>query len=349
VEDFDAFYIGTLLLPVLLLVGLRLLKRFRATASGAGMVIGWNALLLGFLLSVILLGGETYYRFFVDTTDTFSINKVSQRWFDRYYAYNNFNTRDNIAYRAERDKRKHRITFLGDSFTAGHGIEQVEARMGNMIRAMHPEWEVHVMALNGIESNTQTDFMGKMARADGYEFDVVVLGYCLNDILWLTPGLDEIYDKIYDYAENLNWLERNSYFVNTLAFRFLALRDPVFGSYMDKLEATYTGDTWLQQQQMLLQLRDFMRTQNARLLVVTWPLLGEFGAAGYRLEHVHEQLGQFWQQAGVPHLDLLPTLAPHAREALVVNPYDGHPNEFANQLATDVVNEFLLRELGTSR
>lgn len=349
-EDLDAFFAGVVVLPIVLLLVLRTLarKRKKADSSSWASLLGWNALLLLFLVSIVFLAGETYYRFAVDTTNTFSINKVSQRWFERYYDKNNFNTRDNIDYPRPLTPGKRRITIIGDSFTAGHGIKNVEDRMGNILRKIHPEWEVHVMALNGIESDQQAEFLPKFAEVDGYEYDIVLLAYCLNDIVYLTPGMGAVYDKIYAYSENLGWLERNSYFVNTLTFQLMAINDPSFADYWDRLENTYSGNTWQQQQQTLASIEGYIRSRNARLMVVTWPFLNAVGP-DYRFEEIHEQLDAFWKQGQVPHLDLLPLFRSSNPEDLVVNEYDAHPNELANVMATTAVNKFLMEEMLPNR
>ena len=349
VQEIDAFLIGALAVPLAFIWVLRLLSQKRkADKATLKLVVAWNVVLLLSLLSVLFVSGEMYYRFGVDTTDTFSINKISQRWFDRYYEKNNLNTRDNIDYPVKRTPGKRRVTIIGDSFSAGHGIKDVEDRLGNLLREIHPDWEVHIMALNGIETDQQLEFLPKFAEVDGYEYDIVLLAYCLNDIVYLTPGMAEVYDKIYAYAENLNWLERNSYFVNTLTFRLMAMNDPSFADYWDRLEATYSGNTWVTQQQNLARLQHYIESRNAQLMVITWPFLNTLGPE-YRFQEVHQKLGAFWQAQQVPHLDLLEVFDTYYPDQLVVNEYDAHPNELANAIATTSVSRFLTTNVRPTR
>src|SRR5882762_9278915 len=99
---------------------------------------GWLRLSLGNLLvflSIIgqlFLAGEVYYRFIYDTTDALDSTKVSERWFRRYYHMNSGGCRDNLDYQARIQPGKRRITILGDSFTVGHGIKNVENRFANL-------------------------------------------------------------------------------------------------------------------------------------------------------------------------------------------------------------------------
>ena len=79
---------------------------------------GGNALLLLFLLSLVLLSGECYYRFVYDTTDAFGMSRTSRAWFQRHWHVNNVGVRDSVdVARMNRPTTRHRITFVGDSFT----------------------------------------------------------------------------------------------------------------------------------------------------------------------------------------------------------------------------------------
>jgi hypothetical protein len=51
------------------------------------------------------------------------------------------------------------------------------------------------------------------------------------------------------------------------------------------------------------------------------------------------------RREGIPCLDLLPVLEPHASEKLTVNIFDAHPNERAHELAADAIADRLLGDL----
>src|SRR5208283_1336343 len=107
-------------------------------ASGwPGLVLG-NLLVLVFLLSFLPPAGEIYYRFIYDTTDAIDFTKVSNRWFQRYWHLNPSGCRDNADYFLKIQPGQRRITFVGDSFAAGHGIKNVEDRFSNRLRQAHP-------------------------------------------------------------------------------------------------------------------------------------------------------------------------------------------------------------------
>src|SRR4051812_31642508 len=143
-SDFDFAYLLFLLLPALCAAGLWWFARWRrrraAPPSWVAVLLG-NALFLLLLLTLLLAGAETYYRFVYDTTDSLSYTRTSQRWFNRYYRRNSAGWRDNVEYALTIEPGKRRISFIGDSFAAGHGVKSVEDRFANRIRAAHPDWE----------------------------------------------------------------------------------------------------------------------------------------------------------------------------------------------------------------
>ena len=96
--------------------------------------------------SLVLLGLEVRYRFAYDRTDAFSLTRTSQRWFARHYRNNAWLLRDDVEYTLRKPPGTRRITFVGDSFTVGHGVADVGDRFANRIRAEEPGWDVQVAA-----------------------------------------------------------------------------------------------------------------------------------------------------------------------------------------------------------
>ncbi len=352
----DRFTLLTfLLMPPLAGALLALLLYFRV-ARNRPQRAGWGRLLLanglGLLAMLLLsfLGGEVYFRYLHDTTDSIAYTKVARQWLDRYCTYNAAGFRDNIQYSLEIEPGKRRVSFVGDSFTAGHGIKSVEDRFPNLVRAAHPEWEVHVLARFGLDTGMELTLLQQSA-ADGYKFDQVVLVYCLNDLADLFPEWRDALKRVMADAERGGWLRKHSFLLDTLYHRYQAARDPVLKNYYSFVKAGYRGELWEVQKQRLQAMRDLVQANGGRLLAVTFPFIHESGK-DYEYAFVHEQLGQLWKELDVPHLDLMPVLKGHRPERLVVNAFDAHPNEFANQLVAKAIDEFLIAEMppgGTRR
>lgn len=340
-DMFNLFYSVSLTIFILLLLAVLLLFVYRAkfTFNAKLKLILWNVLLSVFLLFFVFILGESYYRFFADTTDSFSINKVSKRWVKRHYQFNNRNLRDNINYEYKIANGKRRVSVLGDSFTAGHGLPNVDKRMGNLLRQKYSDTEVHVIAINGSNSSTELDRLITLYRS-GYELDVVVLAYCLNDIDNLVEESQTIYKRIHAFSNRLNYIQQQSYFINMLSFRWFVFNDPDYLNYGNAVLKAYQDETWEQQKQILRQMNEVTRYANARFVVMTFPFL-QSEKDDYTFLEVHRLIDNFWKKQGVPHLDLLSVYEPYLGKNLTVNSYDAHPNEFANQLAAEALETFL--------
>jgi hypothetical protein len=343
----DDLVLGLYSLLVLLSGGLLVL--FGRQMRKRGGFPGWPRLLLGNLLVLLvllalgLLGGEIYYRFIYDATDSLDYTKVSFHWFQRYYHQNSWGCRDNIEYANALEPGKRRITFLGDSFAAGHGVKDVEALFALRLRQAHPEWDIHLLARPGFDTGNETENMAA-CFTNRYEVDLVVLVYCLNDIGDLLPESYAAIQRVYDDVDHSGWLRRNSYFVNTVYNRLSLSWNPDLKQYFELMLAAYRGPAWHEQQRRLKQLRDLVQSHGGRLAVVTFPFLQALGDK-YEYRFVHDQLDQCWRDLGVPHLDLLTVYRGLPPRQLMVNRFDAHPNERAHALAAAALEKFLQQQL----
>jgi len=305
-------------------------------------LLAGNAIILALLLSLLFLGFETYYRFICDRTDAMGNTLVSTAWYERYFHTNSLGLRDNIDYPMARPAGKRRITFVGDSFTAGFGVKDVENRFVNRIRRLHPEWEVHAAAKPGLDTSTEVDIMHNLTVSNHYQIDVVVLVYQINDIGEVMPGWVQGYRKMMADDFRNSWLCQNSYFVNLFYHRWQLQHDSYMQKYFDEVEAAYKGRLWEVEKIGLLAFQNLTKMRGGKLLlVVTFPYMDQ----AMRFKSVHEQLDHYWKENGVPHLDLLATFSNLPPSKLVANPHDAHPNDYAHQLAAHAIDEFLTREI----
>ncbi len=335
------------LLPVV--IGFCTVRFFRAL-SRRGQPTGWpalvagNILILALLLSLLFLGFESYYRFICDRTDAMGNTLVSTAWYDRYFHKNSLGLRDDIEYPMALTPGKRRVTFVGDSFTAGFGVKNVEDRFVNRIRRLHPEWEIHAAAKPGLDTSTEVDIMHNLTVSNHYRLDVVVLVYQINDIGEVMPGWVQEYRKMMADDFRTSWLCQNSYFVNLFYHRWQLRQNAFMRKYFDEVEAAYQGPLWETEKIGLLAFQNLTQMRGGQqLLVVTFPYMDQ----AMRFKSVHEQLDRYWKEQGIPHLDLLATFSNLPAAKLVANPHDGHPNEYAHELATKAIDEFLKREIAS--
>jgi hypothetical protein len=333
------------LLPVVftasLIFFIRRIRRGQPSKRWA--VIAANVVVFLLLVSSVFLAGEAYFRYWYDTTDPLHYSKVGRRWFGRHYRYNSSGIRDNIQYDDRLTPGQRRITFLGDSFTVGHGVRDVNNRFANLIRQTDRQAEVHLLAKDGFDTGAEIEAL-QQAQHRGYQVDAVVLVYCLNDISDLMPEWTNVLHRVRNLAEKESpWLE-SSYFADTLYYRLTVGRDPDVANYFGFVKDAYSGPTWERQRTRLQTLRDQVQAAGGRFLAVTFPFLHMLGT-NYEYKFAHDRLEGLWRELGVAHLDLLKVYQDIAPHELVVNRYDAHPNEYAHALAAEAIAKFLKEEV----
>jgi lysophospholipase L1-like esterase len=337
-------YGAFLIIPVILAIGavhfLRGRGREHQPVKWPELLVG-NCLIFAFLLSLAFLGFESYYRFVCDRTDAMGNTLVSNAWYSRYFHKNAFGLRDNIEYDPGIVPGKRRVSFVGDSFTAGFGLKNVEDRFVNAIRRRHAAWEIHAIAKPGLDTSTEVELMHNLTTTQGYQLDQVVLVYQINDIGEVMPGWVAGYKRMLADPVRNTWLCRNSYCVNLFYLRWQLRSDAYFLKYFDEIEAAYKGPLWEVEKTGLRAFANMTRIRGGRLLVVTFPYMD----TGARFKTVHDQLNRYWEAQGIPHLDLFSTFSNLPASKLVVNPHDAHPNEYAHALAAAAIDEFLQREI----
>ena len=303
------------------------------------LIIG-NTLVFLFLCSTALLLGEVYCRYCYDKTDSWGLTKAYSKWLERHYRYNNFGMRDSMDYESKL-QGKPRITFVGDSFTAGHGVADVEKRFVNRIRAMRPDWEIHSFAQNGWDTYAYMDYMSKATKS-GYEFDHIVLVYNLNDVADIMEQWKEILYRI--YFKEPPFLFKHSYFLNLLYYHYIVARDPDISKYYGFIIEGYSGPTWENHKLRLSLMKPYFDSKNIDFMVVTFPFVHDLGP-NYKYRKIHEQMDAFWKDMNVPNLDLLPVFEHYKPKDLVVNANDPHPNELAHEIAAKAILEFISKNI----
>jgi hypothetical protein len=333
-------------LPALFLFATLLFFRFnrrsKAVPGLLRLIVG-NLFILLVLLTSTLPVCEIYYRFLRDTTDSFTNTKVSKRWLKRHFHLNAAGFRDGMEYSNSIAKGKRRVTFMGDSFTAGHGIADVQDRFANIIRRQHSDWEIHVLAQLGMDTGPEIEDL-KKRFAGGYQADLVVLVYCLNDAVDLLPEWTENLNRVSTQMVSRPRIFDNSYALDFFYHRLVMTRVPWMGDYFNNVKQCYQGQLWEQQQQRLKTLRDLVDGNGGQFMVITFPFLHRLDGQ-YDYQVAHDALNGWWSELNVPHLDLLPLFMGMSPKKITVNRFDAHPNQLAHALAANQIETFLMKQM----
>lgn len=318
-------------LPLLITSRWRWLFRTRrATAKWA---------LLAVAVLGVLLAGEVVASNVVEPDSIGEWSLSCQRWFQRYWKPIN---RD--GYRdtewddlATSDKRV--LLVVGDSFAAGHGIENVEDRFAGVLQSkLGDGWRVVVLAKGGWST---FDELKALERWQG-PVSALVLSYYLNDID--SAALAAGYPPPEIIAPPTGWAQsitRHSSLANLIYWRWIrfAQARKMLGGYWSYLQFCHRRpDVLALHAKELNAIAGWARARGIPFWSVVFPDLVDVKGTSSLTAAVSLLLSQAGA-AGV--LDLSPILAHPSSTELVVNRLDPHPNRSVHLLVGDALAQMI--------
>ena len=291
------------------------------------------------LLSIFItfMAAELFFVFFAQT-DNLNFTLASKNWFTRYWSVNSMGYRD-VEWNPEKIRHQRKIIILGDSFTAGYGIKNVEDRFSNILgKKLGDDYVVMNVARNGAETPAQIE----MIKAFPYKPDILILQYYINDIQ------DAAKKKAVDYnpPKLYPWPVFSSLVQNSYALNFIYWRSVRFGPYIwqgDYLawakEAYNNPDIWWFHQQELLTIYEGALSEKVKLIVVVFPALTD--VEGTR--PLTAKVVNLYRERGIQTLDIAELVENIPPEDLVVSALDSHPNQRLHRQVADMLYEMVIQ------
>lgn len=353
--DYQLAMIGWLIAGVVsFLVLLKLRLRWKGKPRKLTCV---NAMLSLWMFLSMLTLLEIYFAVIFDKTDSFNMTLVSKKWFEKYIRPDQkvleFNNRAGTLYRARSEypksppPEKYHICFLGDSFTFGHGVPNVEDRFSDQLSVLlEAETPNRFLVSNLADAGTDTHWVSnRISLLIENEFPVNTIVYvmCLNDIETFHERHKTYYNDLSSHNPQF-FLFRQSYFFNFAYFRLKMFSVPEVRGYYSFVKEYYDGEPWERMQLKLEMMHEMCKEKDIDFRIVVFPFLHKLGP-DYDFHHAHSRIVNFCNDANIPVLDLEPVLSPYADETLTVSPFDAHPNERAHALAAKAIQEKLFHDL----
>lgn len=288
--------------------------RVRQTAAG---------LLVSYVMIVLLLaGGEAYFRYAHADSEG---RLASNNWIERYWRENSMGYRDR-EWSADEWAGKTTVAMVGDSFTAGWGIENPSDRASDVLAArLGDDYAVFNLGLPGTSTPEQLAAL----QAFPAQPDVVILQYFLNDIQYalLSLGLNAP-------IEDIPPLARESYLANYLYARTTA---GFGGSYWQQMYAHYDNFAiWDVHRAELEAFAEYVESIEARLIVVIYPNLQDpVGSIAYV-----DRVAQVFEAHGVEVLKLFDVVAAMPSGSAFVSPRDAHPSVALHRMVGEMLAGF---------
>ena len=285
---------------------------------------------------------EGCFRGFVVSSDGFAHTLASRRWFAKYWKpINSFGYRD-IEHDLNHLDGKKLLFVAGDSFVAGHGIDNHRDRFSDVLGAgLEKDWEVFNIAKNGW--NTRDEFIAI------HDFpvrpDFLVLSYTVNDIegaatsVWrqrrptLVVQPHQLIRPIVKRSHLLN-------FVYWRGYRFQNSRQ-MASTYHAYLARAYDDEkVWSQHERDLHRVVDWTEEHGVRLVTVVFPDLANLDWS----RPFTQKMVRLLRSRRVPVVDLSEKLSGRDPRELVVNNFDAHPSvrlhaEVASLIRAELVEQ----------
>jgi hypothetical protein len=324
-----------------------LLRARRRSHQAPRQMMFVNAGLSLAMLLAVVTAAEFAFACFADFSDTFSVSNVSKRWLAVHVNgeknQNGFRDRQELTTFIPPGKK--RIIFMGDSFTAGHGIRRMEDRFTDLIAArFEREQPAQFLVANMAQPAYDAFFIAELAKAEvlqkHYDVSSLVYVYNLNDIDRFDPHTSDSLQEIQS-SEPTFFLFRDTYLLNWLYLRFVSFRSSGVKSYYDDVRRSYDSQPWTEVQSLLRSLHQQCVDQGVDFRMVIFPFVSDVGEK-YPFRAAHERIVDFCKAEKIPVLDLEPVFRTHAGEDLVVSRFDAHPNERAHAIAAEAIEDQLL-------
>lgn len=293
---------------------------------------------------------ELYYRYVHDTTDMLNYGLASEKWRDRHIFHNSTGQRDveHIGNPLHTDENIIRLFVIGDSFTYGLGVKDTDDRYGDLIctavRKKVSNLHCYNISFPRWDLQSYADAFEKYA----VEFqapDVVLMQFFMNDIEIYTRNRDRYagisqaeHEAHMEYVHGapanpvLKYIYHKSFAFNFFFLRYRLATVPSELTYEEVLKSDFVD---LRKYQLvedeLNRITVLGEMYDAQLGVVIFPLV-DGSRQEYLLDGAHQAIHVSLAHRGIPFVDMKESFWRYAPRELMVNRFDGHPNEKAHRL-----------------
>ncbi len=297
----------------------------------------WSGALIALTTFVIIaIVFELSLRTVFIFTNTYAVGPIHRQWMERYWRPIN-----RIGYRdydfVPRPGTQQHIIVVGDSFTAGLGITDIDNTFPHILeRSLGIGHQVNIVAQPGWNTDAQ------LAALHGFPFppNVVILSYFLNDIAYWDAKANYYFNEIYPLPPlAIRSLVDNFHLPSFLYWNVYQqlLRGGEI-NYANSIQRAFQEpDIWNFHSRDLAAMHEWALEHDAQFIVIIWPFLTDVKAS----EPMANQVEVFMLDRGVPVINLAHDLRDKPPLTLIANPFDMHPNEDAHRLAAQKLYELL--------
>ncbi len=334
---FDNLYIRLAKTMLLLLVWIEVLRIFYYAIiknPKLNKVVANVGTLLTMLFSVTVLLEVIFM--YVSQSHEGALSKASQIWFARYWP-----PVSDEGYRGApktNTENKKKIIVVGDSFAAGHGLENVSDRFSDQLEQKMgtDKYVVYNLGISGLDTR---DEYKKLVNFPVQNPDALILEYFPNDVFGAATDakLSLAEFKPYDDIKSslLTMLTMRFYFPNYIYWQFPHVPPASISDYVQK---AYTDTTIINPHlRDLKKFIDYAKTRKIKLYVVMVPFLKNIDKSSSYTKPVE----LFLKQNNIATIKLADHLADIPAEKRAVGKNDNHASAIVNHRIADLLYELM--------
>ncbi|CAG4993420.1 hypothetical protein DYBT9275_01166 [Dyadobacter sp. CECT 9275] len=257
------------------------------------------------------------------------LSKASQIWWEKYWKpVNSLGYHDKEVEGNKTEKTT--ILVIGDSFAAGHGLEDVKDRFSNMLEEKfgHDKTQVYNLGVSGADTRDEA----KRLQEFPVKPDVIVLQYFPNDIEKVAreKGVELSGAEPYADISGLSAsIVRRFYLPN---FIYWQLPHTGFSTFEKFVQTAYTDTTVLNAHlRDMSQMIAYRDSTKAKMYAVFVPFLFQLDKSAVYTKPVEDYL----RKNGVTVVTLTDGIARIPEKERVVGKNDGHSSAPINKLIAD--------------
>ncbi len=283
-------------------------------------------------LSVLVLEGSFMY---VKKSHGVGEPFASKLWFHTYWnPVNSFTFRDK-EWNREALTSKPTILFLGDSFTAGDGIQKVSDRYSDIVASQRPAYEVVNLGIRGADPLIEAQGLAKFSNQHPVLPHTIVWQYYGNDVdlTAYDEGLQTgqlKFNIVQEYAAQ--HFKAKSFLLD---YVYWSAFHPKQDIYTDFLKNAYTNDKVVQMHLApMIEILNSFKQNNIRAVVVILPFLQDIPLA--RQLYV-TKLCSLLKSLEIEYIDLSTAIEKLPISDRIVNVTNPHPSVEVNKLTADAL------------
>jgi lysophospholipase L1-like esterase len=273
---------------------------------------------------------------FIPRSHGVGYTKSASNWFKYYWQTNSYGFRDK-----EPKNDKSAIFFVGDSFTAGHGLKDTDNRFSDIVGQNLNNFESINLGINGADTKSEFNTMIEFIEKSKIKPKIVVLQYYGNDIdkVALSGGLSfSGFSPYRDLNRIFSFFIKGSHLFNYI---YWVLPRDDGKPYAELLSEAYKTDSIYQKHQDdLKEFVEYTNKEKILLIAVIFPFMQNLDLSD---ELYNEKIKNFFESENIKYVDVSMLIRKNNITNLVVNKNDAHPSIDVNKVVADDLIRQLLK------